>query len=168
MAEDIDRDVIRTALVDPEAVTLMAAVSEAVIRRAPKATVARPLRTLADRIAAALVEARDARRVGPMLTAAELEEIRRRYATPDGHGYVNRLLAHTHAQAAVMANQNAEMDRLKGRVEELLGELRGLAADVRRALYMTPLREVIGPGVMADQVPFIEAVLKANEESTTR
>lgn len=55
------RSVIETALADPEAVGLIVAISEAVVRNAPTATKALPLLTLAARIDEALFSgARDA------------------------------------------------------------------------------------------------------------
>lgn len=84
---------------------------------------------LATRIATALTEAQDARRVGPLLTAAELGVIR--LSNTDiyiewGSDTVASLLAHIDALDAGARTMNRENERLTGRVEELNGDVQRL------------------------------------------
>lgn len=65
---------------------------------------------LADRIAAALAEGRDARRGGAMLTADELNLCRRWAAVGDEGSPLARLLAHVDAQAAEIERLREERD----------------------------------------------------------
>ena len=44
---------------------------------------------------------------------------------------------------------------------DAVNDLEALLAELRQALYLTPLDEVMGRGVMADQVPAIAEALRA-------
>jgi hypothetical protein len=93
--------------------------------------------------------------VGPFLTPEELAEIRQR--NDGASGAVTRLLAHVDAQADTIANQDAELDPLRQRVEQF----QALQTELPRALYLTPLDEVMGHKVMAAEVKLIAEVLRA-------
>lgn len=93
--------------------------------------------------------------VGPFLSPHELTEIRQR--NDGASGAVARLLAHVDAQADTIRNQNVKLDRLRKRV----AQFEALQTELPRALYVTPLGEVMGRGVMADEVKLIAEVLRA-------
>ena len=61
----------------------------------------------------------------------------------------------------VIANQRARTRPPDSTSGSSGAELEALRAEVVRALYLTPLDEVMGRGVMADQVPAIAALLRA-------
>lgn len=123
---------------------------------------------LADALAAALAEAQDARRVGPLLSAVEYNELLRHDLWTEAEQ--DRLIRHMEAQDAVATTMNRENERLKGRVEELDGELRGLAQEVRKVLRLSrnhdaPRRYIalMGRGIKPYEVPLIAALLEPEE-----
>lgn len=98
--------------------------------------------------------------VGPFLTSEELGWMRAASNAQERRapgGYLAMALRHVDAQAAVIANQNREMDDQQRRVREL-GRLQ---SEVPLALFLTPTGVVLGRGVMADRVKLIAEVLRS-------
>lgn len=81
------------------------------------------------------------------------------FTTEDARLAVDSVNGVAEVKAAFRLCQQGNLE-LQADVGRLLGEMEALRAEVRRALYLTPLGEVMGHGVMADQVPQVAALLR--------
>jgi len=92
---------------------------------------------------------------GPFLTPEELTEIKSHDLWTEAEQAA--LVRHIAALDATIANQVATMAAQRRRVREL-GRLQ---TELPRALYLTPLDEVMGRNVMAADVKLVAEVLRA-------